>query len=740
MRNTLLLGASACVLLAACGSSETPKQGEVPQGQAVDVKLNTEDQAERDRLLQILKEHEKLSTTDFFKSYQPLHQSGLGFDPLQASQLSFIKASSLGLNTAEEQKLSQNGFVISARQEFPSFTYGYQTIYLEDLPLYVSADSILTALHRSFESILKTVEIYGLRPNLGTMLKGMRQNLAAGAAQSLGAQTEADLDIYLTVALSLLEDQALAPVKGGDASRINALFQGAKAASGMKSEELFGKPRKIDFSQFDPRGHYRGIPDLETYFRAMMWLGRIDLRLVETQPDHSQVFHRDQLKASFGLLQVMGNQEKALHKNIDETIGAFVGEADNMTVAELDALLNDLGLASADKLDDLSDRQIAQTILNGGYGTQRISSHIMINGVGEGTMPLSSTFLLLGQRYVVDSHVFSNVVYDRVQRGAVKRMMPSPLDVAFAALGNDQAGQLLAPEIQKYNYQSDLASMRTLVDAHGGEFWKQTLYNRWLGAVRTLSQSRQSANLPSTMRTEAWGKRVLNTQLASWAELRHDTLLYAKQSYTGGAACEFPDAYVDPYPELYGQLMEYAQHGKSLISQLNFVAGPGNNFKARLDEYFTELYAVSEILKEMAEYEIAGTPFTQTHMAFINETVRVQQGCGTPAGAEGWYARLLFNPADGSDYSPTIADVHTQPTDEVGNPVGKVLHVGTGSPRVMVVTVQTCNGPRAYVGLVNSYFEEITGDYKRLNDQAWEMQLNQQTPADPLWMQDIISR
>jgi hypothetical protein len=29
------------------------------------------------------------------------------------------------------------------------------------------------------------------------------------------------------------------------------------------------------------------------------------------------------------------------------------------------------------------------------------------------------------------------------------------------------------------------------------------------------------------------------------------------------------------------------------------------------------------------------------------------------------------------EFDPTIADVHTQPTDAAGNPVGHVLHVGT---------------------------------------------------------------
>jgi hypothetical protein len=34
------------------------------------------------------------------------------------------------------------------------------------------------------------------------------------------------------------------------------------------------------------------------------------------------------------------------------------------------------------------------------------------------------------------------------------------------------------------------------------------------------------------MSTEAWKYKELNTALASWTQLRHDTILYAKQSYT----------------------------------------------------------------------------------------------------------------------------------------------------------------------------------------------------------------
>jgi hypothetical protein len=33
----------------------------------------------------------------------------------------------------------------------------------------------------------------------------------------------------------------------------------------------------VDFSQFTPRGHYTRSAKLQSYFRCLMWLGRIDI-------------------------------------------------------------------------------------------------------------------------------------------------------------------------------------------------------------------------------------------------------------------------------------------------------------------------------------------------------------------------------------------------------------------------------------------------------------------------------
>jgi hypothetical protein len=72
--------------------------------------------------------------------------------------------------------------------------------------------------------------------------------------------------------------------------------------------------------------------------------------------------------------------------------------------------------------------------------------------------------------------------------------------------------------------------------------------------------------------------------------------------------------------------------------------------------------------------------------------------------------------------------------------VGNVLHVATGSPRLMVVTIDTCTGPRAYAGVASAYHEKVTTDYQRLNDQDWAAEIAQTPPADVPWLKDLIVR
>lgn len=657
--------------------------------------------------------------------------------------LDTIQASSLALDDAELSALTQKGFVIRGTNTFPSFAYGYQTIYAQDLPVYVSADSILDSVHRSYDGILKEVELSLLSGKLSTLLEGMRARLQAGVGAELGDTARADADTFLAVAASLLSAQKVAPVAGGSVAEIGALVDLAQAASGTATVNLFGVTRmNEDFSQFKPRGHYMDALALGQYFRAMMWLGRIDFRLIETESNGSRVFRRRQLDGMLLLHALIDSELRPHFDEVDQAIRLFVGDPDYMELAEVGALLTDVGASGLADVAGVSDPIFEQAILQGGYGLQRIASHVMINGLADpGTLPLNVSFALLGQRYVIDSHVFSNVVYDRAGGGKVPRMMPNPLDVAFAVLENDQAAALLAPELERYAYARDLAAMRVLSDAHPPEFWGGTLYNLWLSSLRELgpaaiSQSADSAALTPTFRSEAWGRRLLTTQLASWAQLRHDTILYAKQSYTGAGLCEFPDGYVDPYPEFYERLREYAERGRAAFGTLT--TGPLPVLGQSIGAYFDNLHLVVTRLRDMAQHQRTGAPYTQEMLDFLNDAVVVGGGCGTASVSGGWYKRLFFSLTGSADRDPTIADVHTQPFDERGAPVGNVLHVGTGDPRLMVVVAETCSGPRAYAGLASSYYEYVAPNYTRFTDEDWAGTVNE-VPDVP-WAADLVTR
>jgi hypothetical protein len=55
----------------------------------------------------------------------------------------------------------------------------------------------------------------------------------------------------------------------------------------------------------------------------------------------------------------------------------------------------------------------------------------------------------------------------------------------------------------------------------------------------------------------------------------------------------------------------------------------------------------------------------------------------------------------------------------------------------MIVTADTCTGPKAYAGLASTYYEKITQDYQRLSDSEWAQQVY--STADVPWVQPILA-
>jgi hypothetical protein len=170
-----------------------------------------------------------------------------------------LQASPFRLGDRALALLKRDGFVIDGTKVFPSFTDGWLSIFTADLPLYVTADSLLHVVHRSYDAILADVERGDLIGQLHSLLLGMRVHLAAAEGADLPdlpPRARWDADLFTAVALGLLEGTPPKPVAGADATRISELIDRATQARGPSSEILFGRQRVVDFSQFKPRGHY----------------------------------------------------------------------------------------------------------------------------------------------------------------------------------------------------------------------------------------------------------------------------------------------------------------------------------------------------------------------------------------------------------------------------------------------------------------------------------------------------
>src|SRR5690606_25909562 len=126
---------------------------------------------------------------------------------------------------------------------------GYASIYAQDLPLYISADSILYAMHTTYADILKSFEEWLLVVEVGVLLDEL---LGALAASSLPSDLQHDLDVFLSVARSLLAEEISEPLFADNAALIASLYDSCTAASGTGKVTLFGGERELDFSQFKP--------------------------------------------------------------------------------------------------------------------------------------------------------------------------------------------------------------------------------------------------------------------------------------------------------------------------------------------------------------------------------------------------------------------------------------------------------------------------------------------------------
>lgn len=666
--------------------------------------------------------------------------------PLDALYLDSL-ANKYLLTDDEKGLIGKNGFMVSQRLSYNSFMEAFADIFHKDMPLFISTDAILHSIHMSYDIMLMHSEFNYLIPKLRAYLKGLKTELplldkkyssVPGMKASL-----MDYDVFISVPMKIFDSNGKC-YYSENSGKADSIIGFINNFSPMDLFLFSGTPRNIDFSQFEPRGHYtiQEFPEFQEYFKVMMWFAKADLWLSAPKAVFPSPAREDLQRQSVLAMLLSeathSSRNYNIYSGIDTFLEKFIGECDNVTMENLADLSLNAGITSPEML--LSDSifgKFQRTLATKSYAYQKIMSQIMLTGFDSpDSLVPPSAFALFGQRFIPDSYITGQVVFDRISYNGLrpKRMMPKALDILYA-LGNDPAARLLKDDIEKYHYASNLTMMRYIMNNYGTEFWNSSLYLGWLNSIRELNPPSDRTSLPPFMQTAAWWQEKMNTQLASWAQLRHDNILYGKQSYSGMPICSYPYVYVEPVPDFYLAVRTLADNWINILTELSTDNGAASAYLKKLRSYSDTLYVI-------ARKELNLEALNDKELSFLKRTlVKQEDMCGSlPYG--GWYGELFFNsgfiPNDMGIGNRIVADVHTSPADEFGAPVGWVLHAGTGKLNMGIFVAPDINGRDiAYAGPVMSYYEYKTANFNRLTDEEWSQMLDSGTPPSAPFFTNI---
>jgi hypothetical protein len=318
--------------------------------------------------------------------------------------------------------------------------------------------------------------------------------------------------------------------------------------------------------------------------------------------------------------------------------------------------------------------------------------------------------------------------------GGPIRGFPRGLDV-MALLGSRRARDLLhelgddayegGPKA--LSYEDALTALHKEYAKLQDADWNRNLYWSWLHALKPLL-AEHGRGYQSFMTTPAYRTKSLTTALASWAQLRHDTILYAKQSYTmlrEASAHVDPEkpveGYVEPLPEFYARLLALARMTNRGLSEMKVL---DERAKARLDAFEKLL----ERLLAISEKELANEELTETDYAFIRNFGENLESVAVPP-----------DPATGQSQSmktTLVADVHTDQNTQ------QVLEEGTGYVDLGVFVYRQPDGRLVLgAGPILSYHEFKHPMKDRLTDEKWrDLLKSKDAPARPEWTAEYLSR
>lgn len=598
-------------------------------------------------------------------------------------------------NAKMMKNLEDNGFFVSYAKMQQPFSI-YETNQYMGNNNFITTDSIVHLYHIIYLGMMEDMEQNALKQKLMALSKNCLDNAINDYNVAKGEEKEIlmkNAALFLC-AVDLLEAKYDGEVPSEVRDLADKELENIKA-EGNAVSNITGK--EIDYSQFKVRGNYSKNENLKKYFKVNMLYSQELIHL--ENPDKSinleavkqaMLISRHMLKdeASFKLWQDIYKPISFLVENTEDTtpidIYKSISKATNDNSVE--AILNENVVNAV--ADDIANKEAPKIKPDSG-----------------------KVFAFLPQRAVVDNTWLQNLV-DTDQQS--KRPVVSGVDL-MALLGNSLAERLTLTNednLKWDKFKEKYDETKAMIDARTDKEEKANIYRTWLWVLKAFNNE-YGEGYPDFMRSEKWQYKDLNTALASWAQLKHDTILYAKQF---GAECGGDEPmdmrhYVEPNVNLYRRV-------KYLVG---LTMDADEKYSLLNDEQIARLKDFDDMLEFLVKVSIEELK-DETTSDEDNERLKV-------IGGEMENIFIAFNKDEsGEEFeippvdrdTANVADLQKIGPNVVDKPEGSFLEVGSGRFSTIYV-VYRLNG-KYYLGSgsVMNYYE-FYSDHRLDNNEFKEM-------------------
>ena len=485
----------------------------------------------------------------------------------------------------------------------------------------------------------------------------------------------------------------------------------AKSATGPEAARILGLKTtdspvtgsKFPYGEMKPRGNYAASPRMRSYFMAFRYLTEVARREVAGRPPAERA----------NALADLANLPPAVKAQARTWIGSYE--------------------------PFIAPGRAPVVFSDGPFSPPPYSSH---PAEGPGLFPLSFGF---------DNEVFLTSVFheswpaaEQIQDPGNRRLLPSGLDLA-AATGSGFARTLLSDEVKRYpNLGGALDRL--------GETWRRSrpafakspsLYHRWLDALAV--QWADEAVAGAVDGKELWRTKRLQTGLASFATLRHTTVLVnermAAEAGEGGweeMVPKPPRGWVEADPAAFDAIAALFDAAAFLVKDERIRldgtvpdtelgdGAKGEPLRQGILKRLAEVASKARLFAGMARKELAGASLTPADYDEIAHVGRVAE-----------HNFLVFKSLANEKLGISNPDPLPKVVDVAGGGDGTgYLLMGVGKPLVWDLLVPYFGRREAVRGPVYAYYEVTAPSLS--DDEEWRRDLDRQ--KRPAWVEPYLGR